>query len=189
LFGSASRVHATGRFLRRQLWAWPIIAAVLFGGAGWWVHQSVENAMREQRATDLNVMVDASVTALRVWMGEQRINAELFAADEQLRPLVAELLSMADGTPKAERQLVQAKAQELLRMRLKSRLQITGYVGYFVVSPDGVVVAADQDPPIGKVLAGYRKQFFDQVITGKTAVSKPFRSQLLLADEKGEVRA
>ena len=51
--------------------------------------------MRVQRRTDLNTMVDASVTALQVWMGEQRINAELFAEDEQLRPLVAELLSVA----------------------------------------------------------------------------------------------
>ena len=51
LFDSASKLQATGRFLRRQVWAWPIIAAVLFGGAGWWINQSVENAMREQRAS------------------------------------------------------------------------------------------------------------------------------------------
>src|SRR5262245_3801339 len=74
-FGNASAVQATGRFLRQQLWAWPIVAAVVFGGAGFLVHRSVEEAMRQQRATDLNVMVDASVTALRVWMGEQKVNA------------------------------------------------------------------------------------------------------------------
>ena len=145
--------------------------------------------MREQRAADLNVMADASVTAVHVWMGEQRINAQLFAEDEQLRPLVAELLNIADGTPKSERQLVQAKAQELFRQRLKRRIEICGYAGYLVVAPDGVVLAADQDAPVGKVLSGYRKLVFDEVIGGKTTVSKPFRSSLLLADEKGEVRA
>src|SRR4051812_26046130 len=77
--GGLSRVQATGRFLRQQLWAWPIITAVLFGGAGLWVHHAVEGAMREQRATDLNAIVDASVAALRVWTGEQRINVQLFA--------------------------------------------------------------------------------------------------------------
>ncbi len=189
LFASASTLQATGRFLRQQLWAWPIIAAVLFGGAGWSVHHAVEDAMREQRATDLNVMVDASVTALRTWMGEQQVNVQLFTDDEQLRPLVAELLGKADGTPTAERQLVQAPAQELLRQRLNSRLGRSGYVGYFIVAPDGVVLAADQDPPVGKQLVGYRKEFFDQVIAGSTAVSRPYRSPLLLADDQGQLRA
>ena len=188
-FGTSTSLQATGRFLRRQLWAWPIIAAVLFGGAGWWVNHSMEDAMRQQRATDLNTMVDASVTALRTWMGEQRINVQLFAEDEQLRPLVLELLRMADGGPTAERQLVQAKAQELLRARLKRRLQLSGYVGYFVVSPRGIVLAADQDISVGNALTGYRKEMFDQAIAGQTLVSKPFRSSLLLTDEKGELRA
>ena len=69
-------------FLRRQLWAWPIVAAILFGGAGFFVHRSVDNAMRDQRAIDLNTMVDASAKPSRVWMGEQRINVQLFAEDE-----------------------------------------------------------------------------------------------------------
>src|SRR5262245_54389725 len=111
IFASSGSLQATSRFLRRQLWAWPVIAAVLLGGAGWWVYHSVENAMREQRAVDLNATVDASATALRVWMGEQRINVQLFAEDPRVRPLVSELIPLADGTPAAERRLVQAKAQ------------------------------------------------------------------------------
>ena len=189
LFDSASRLKATAQFLRRQLWAWPILAAVLFGGAGWWVHHSVENAMREQRAADLNVMVDASVSALRVWMGEQCINAQLFADDEQLRPMVTELLDIAEKNAKPERELVQAKAQESLRQRLKHRIELCGYVGYLVVASNGVVLAADQDAPVGKTLSAIRKQTFDQAIAGKTTVSRPFRSTLLLADETGELRA
>ena len=187
-FGTSTSLLVTGRFLRRQLWAWPIIAAVLVGGAGWWVSHSVEDAMRQQRATDLGTMVDASVTALRTWMGEQRINVQLFADDEQLRPLVLELLRLAAGSPTAERNLVHAHAQEALRARLKHRLQLSGYVGFFVVSPRGIVLAADQDSPVGKALPGYRKAIFDQAIAGQTLVSKPFRSTLLLTDEKGELR-
>jgi eukaryotic-like serine/threonine-protein kinase len=188
-FGGLSTLQTTGRFLRRQLWAWPIIAAVVIGTAAWWVSHSIEDAMRQQRAADLNAMVDASVTGLRTWMGEQQINVQLFAEDEQLRPLVTDLLRMAAGDPVAERQLVQAKAQESLRARLRRRLEISGYSGYFVVSPKGVVLASDQDQPVGKMLTGYRKEIFDKAIDGGTLVSKPFRSPILLADEKGELRA
>jgi serine/threonine protein kinase len=146
--------------------------------------------MREQRAADLNAMVDASATALRTWMDEQRINVQLFAEDEELRPMVLELLKLADGTPGLERRLVQAKAQEGLRNRLKRRLQLDNYVGFFVVSPGGIVLAADQDPPVGKaLLAGYRTEIFKRALAGESLVSKPYRSPLLLADEKGELRA
>lgn len=185
LFGGTSTVQATGRFLRRQLWAWPIIAAVVLGGAGWWVHQSVENALRDQRAIDLNTMVDASANALRVWMDEQQVNVRLIAGDKELAPLVSELLKVRND----ERQLVQSPAQASLRSQLRPKMNLGGYVGYFVVAPDGIVVAADQDAPVGKTLAGYRKEIFDPALVGKTTVSKPFRSPLLLTDENGELRA
>jgi hypothetical protein len=192
--GSRSLLHsaqlrATGRFLQRQLRVWPIFALLLFGGIGWWVYQSVEAALREQRETDLNAMVDTSVVALRVWMGEQRINVDLLAEDEQLRPMVQELLRIAGHPSFEERQLVHAKAQEALRVRLTGRLKRAGYVGFFVVSPGGVVLAADQDAPIGKKLSGYRKEVFDRANRGQTVVSRPFRSPLLLVDARGDLCA
>jgi hypothetical protein len=187
--GSISGLQVVGRYLRKHLWVWPIVAAIVFGGAGWWVHQEVEEAMRRQRATDLNVMVDASVSALRVWMGEQQINVQLVATDETLHRLAEELLPLADGAPHADRRLLQAPAQEALRARIKPSLQLmSGYVGYLVVSPNGTVLAADQDAPVGKALTGYRKEIFAQAFAGKTVISKPFSSTLLLPNEKGELR-
>ncbi|HMF18430.1 MAG TPA: cache domain-containing protein, partial [Gemmataceae bacterium] len=189
LFGSMSKIQATGRFLRKQLWAWPIVAAVLLGGVGWFVYHSVEHAMHEQRISDLNAMVDASATAVRVWMGEQKVNVQLIAQDEHLRPLVTELLRLADGKPTAERQLIQAKAQEELRARLMPKVRLSGYVGYMVMSPLGTVLAADEDQPVGKTLGDYRKKAFDHAMAGETLVTKPYRSPLLLRDENGDLRA
>jgi serine/threonine protein kinase len=189
LLGSMSAVRASGRFLRKQLWAWPIVAALVLGGAGLWVHHSVENAMREQRANDLNAMVDASVSAVRVWMAEQKINVQFFAEDETVRALVAELLPLADGSADVERKLMQTKTQESLRDRLKGKLRLSGYFGYFVVSPAGIVLASDQQLAIGKALTGYRKEAFERGASGRTLVTKPFLSPLLLDDENGELRA
>ncbi len=187
--GGSPMFLAAGRFLHQQLWAWPVISIILFGGTGLWVNQSIENALREQRIADLTAMVDASVSALEIWMDEQRINAQLFAADDRLREPVLELLRLADGTDESERKLIQSDAQDNLRRRLMPQLKLDGYVGYFLVSPEGVVLAADQEPPIGKPLVGYRRQIFDDALTFESTVSKPFPSPLLLHDEKGELRA
>lgn len=183
--GTSTGVRATCRFLRRQLWAWPAIAAVLLGGVGWAVHRAVEDAMREQRTADLNGIADATVNAVRTWAGEQLNNVELIATDEPTQQPAAELAPLADGNPVAERKPV----QDALRARLRKRPETAGYVGCLVVTPDGVVAAADQDPPVGKVLAGYRREVFDRAIRGERLVSRPFRSPLLLADHTGAVRA
>ncbi|HWA99875.1 MAG TPA: serine/threonine protein kinase [Pirellulales bacterium] len=188
IVGGSSRIKATGRFLRRQLWLWPILAALLLGGTGYGVHWWVEDAVRSQRAADLNAIVDATATAVRVWMAEQRTTAQLLADDEQLRPAISELLAIG-SRDEAERALLQAEAQQALRGRLKSKLRISGYVGYFVVSPGGMVLAADHDAPVGKSLEGYRREIFDHAMAGETLVSKPFQSPLLLADEGGALRA
>jgi hypothetical protein len=188
IFG-VSTVQVTGRFLRRQLWAWPIIAAVICGGAGWMVHRSVENAMRDQRVNDLNAMVDASAKAITVWMGEQRVNVSLLGEDEQLYPLVVELGKLDDGAPDVERRLLQAKAQDALRARLKKKVELCGYIGFIMVAPNGRVLASDQDMAVGKMLPENRKEMCAGALAGGTSVSKPYRSPMLLTDEKGELRA
>jgi hypothetical protein len=189
LLGHSANLAATGRFLRRRLWVWPIIAAVLLAAAGWWVSRAVEGAMRQQRVNELTTILDADVTAVRVWIREEEYDAQLIARDEQLGPLVQELLSLADGGPGAERQLIQSKAQAAIRSRLKGQLELIGCPGFGVVAPTGVVVAADEDMAVGRVLTGYRKEFIDRVLGGRPAVSRPFRSTLLLPDENGEPRA
>jgi hypothetical protein len=188
LLGSAASLQFTARFLRRQLWAWPIIAAVLFGCAGWWVSASVDSAMAKQRESALSTILKAEVTSLNVWMGEQQVNVELTAADERLRPLVAALLD-ASATPNPGRALLQAPAQEAIRARLKDPIRLCGYYGFFLVSPGGVVLASDRDEPVGIAVGDDRQRFFAKILAGQSAVSKPYRSTLLLADEKGELRA
>jgi len=187
--GGSTGLKATGRLLRQQLWLWPILAALFLAVVGYWIGDTVNQSLRAQRDDDLNTTVDSVVTALRIWMHDQQATARLIAQDEQLRAPLAELLAIDPADPNYERLLLQSPAQAALRSRLLQRSAGPGFVGYFVVAPSGVVIAADQDLPVGKALEGYRGEFFARVLTGKTAVSLPYRSPLLLADEHGVMRA
>ncbi|HEY2838048.1 MAG TPA: serine/threonine protein kinase [Pirellulales bacterium] len=175
--------------MRKQLWVWPILAVILLSIVGWWVSRSVETAMRERRIADMQTILQADVAAVKVWIAEQAVDAELIAGDEKLAEIVAPLLKIADGDGNLGRQLMLAPEQDALRQRLTARLKHYGYTGYFVVSPDCLVVAADIDNPLGTPLGGYRKEYFDRVNAGKTEVSKPYSSTILLPDEHGELRA
>ncbi|MCE9548206.1 MAG: serine/threonine protein kinase [Planctomycetia bacterium] len=194
LLGGSTTMQATGRFLRRQLWVWPIVAAALLGTAGWWVSRSVENAMRQQRLDELNTILEADIAALRVWVTHQQANAEMAARDDGLLPMIRDLTEIAtsqgtEGQADVEQRLLTAPAQAAMRSRMQRWLKPGGYVGFSVVGPDGLVLSSDANALVGKSRSGYRKEFFDRVLTGQAAVSKPFRSTLLLHDEKGESKA
>ena len=120
--------------LRKQLWVWPILAALLLGVVGRWISRSVETAMRERRVAELNTVLNADVAALRVWMTEQAIDAEFMAEDERILPAVNQLLEAAADNADPERALLfsagqsraalsaRAAAEPLRLCRILSRL-------------------------------------------------------------------
>jgi hypothetical protein len=182
----AGSLHATGSFLRKQLWVWPVIAAAVLAGVGWWVHGSVEGAMRRQMEDSLTTTLNADVTALRTWMKEQEANARILAASEPILPRTRELLAL-EG--KGQSALTRSRAQAELRDYIGPRLKIFGYLDFFVVSPTPRVLACGQDPPVGMVLDRYRAEFVRDVLRRGASVSRPYQSPLLLADEQGRLRA
>src|SRR5262249_4911266 len=91
--GFSHSLGATRSVLRRQLWIWPVIAALLLGGVGWLVHRSVESAMRENLAGELTTILNADVEALGQWIKDQKAIARSLARLPELRPAVRELLT------------------------------------------------------------------------------------------------
>src|SRR5262249_35273090 len=71
----------TSLLMRKQLWIWPVLAAVILGICGWLVSRSVEDALRERRIAALTTILDADVAALQIWIAEQIKDAELIAHD------------------------------------------------------------------------------------------------------------
>lgn len=181
--------QSTASFLRRHLYTGPALMAVVLGIVAWWVQGAVEEVMRRQTANELQTVLNGNVTALEVWMHEQEANAQSLASAEGLRAPVRELLAIAQANKGKESALIQSEALARLRAQLMPRVKIFGYRDFFIVAPDGVVVASASDAPIGKDLRGYRGEFFERVRFGQPSVSKPYRTPLLLPDASGELRA
>jgi eukaryotic-like serine/threonine-protein kinase len=185
-FGRHSRsFQVTGTFLRRQLWLWPLIGAVVLVGVAWWVNSAVETVMRKQVASELVAIRDADVTALRVWMKQQQADAKVLAMSDRIRPAVTELIAHANS----DAALRESPRQAELRAFLVPRMKFFGFTDFFVFSPSRKVIASSQDATIGAVLTGYRGDLIAKALATGSLISRPFRSPFLYPDEKGELRA
>lgn len=78
-------LRGTSVVLKRNLWAWPILTALVLGLLGWWVNGTVERKAREQLAAHVTTLLNADVTALRIWLKDQEGNAQLIATMEPLQ--------------------------------------------------------------------------------------------------------
>jgi eukaryotic-like serine/threonine-protein kinase len=170
------------------LWAWPVIAAVVIGGAGWWVNTSIESALREQRAATMTTILKADVEALRTWVGREEQTAGQLAENPDFVRAVEAVLAADAVNPSAPGRPSDPVVIGRLREWLAPRLTASGYKGFFLVSPAGRVVAADEDQPQGIALTEYRKEFFLRVLGGQRAVSKPYRALIWMKDDKGSMR-
>lgn len=185
---SSAALDATAKFLRRQLWAWPAIAAVLIGGAGYWVNASIESALREQRAATMTTILKADVEALKEWVRKEEQSAGQLAEHPELGQAARELLAASETRRAEPGRQTAPEAVTKLRRWLAPRLAANGYQGFFLVNSDGLVVASDDDQSQGVQLTDYRREFFEKVMGGRRAVSKPLRARIWLRDAKGELR-
>src|SRR5262245_43012065 len=86
----------TALFLQRQLWIWPLIAAVALGVIAVWVRVRVDNAIQAQLASELEIVLKADVEGLKIWLESQCSNASAAARSDDVERLVGELITVAD---------------------------------------------------------------------------------------------
>src|SRR5262249_55467858 len=121
--GPSGSLGATRTVLGRQRWLWPVLAAILLGVLGWWVHRSVERSMRQALADQLTTILNADVQALRTWTRDQEAIARSLARLPSLRPPVRELLALAARPDAKGGALLQSRAQADLRALLEPFLE------------------------------------------------------------------
>jgi hypothetical protein len=179
----------TNLFLQKNLWIWPLLAAVLLAGIAYWLRAHVEQSMKASLADQLQVILAADVAALKQWLASQRSNVETAAASDTNADLAHKLIALAqreDTSP-----LVLAQSAELAAMKasLKPWMDAHGYIDFVVTNRQPRIVGAGQTDLIGKENLSRYREFLDAALAGEATVSRPFPSLVLLTDEKGELRA
>ncbi|OAI47594.1 hypothetical protein AYO44_01575 [Planctomycetaceae bacterium SCGC AG-212-F19] len=184
----ASSLQFAHRFLRQQLWVWPILAAVLLGGVGWWVNRSVERAMQDTVKGDLTTVLNADVAALRVWLHEQTINTTVLAESPAVVPLARDLIALADQSGTTRAALLENATGAQLRATVQPTLKLFGYQDFMVITPKLRIASAGNDALIGEPVVEDRRELFQKVMHGQASITRPIRSVYPLLDPQGRPR-
>lgn len=180
----------TNVLLLKQLWIWPIIAGVLLGAIGLVMRNAVEKTLQEDLRADLQAILETDVTALRVWLKSQEQVAAGVARDVQLREQVRALIRLAEQ-PESSKNVLTASAElPRLRAELEPVLEGHGMNGFIVLNRERKVIACERDDAVGLTTTDEEsKATVESVLAGKTGVSRPLKSRIILPDRHGQMRA
>ena len=176
--------------LRRHLWLWPLLAALMLAVAGLWIRQSVERAAKDELAKSLQTVLKADVAALAIWMENHVSHVRTLADGGPLRRVAGQLAQVGlTITPDDRGQLVESDLHDELRQLLRAELAGRKYVGFVLLAKDGLILSSDHRELVGTATPDRYAALVQRAIDSGTMVSHPFPSTVLLRDENREFRA
>lgn len=179
-------VSATSLFLRTQLWVWPLIAAALIAGLGFWLKATVGTTMKAQMTDELQVLLNADVAALRILYRAHEAVTTIAANDPDVRRLVGGLVARGD---QEAADLLRAPELAQLRSVFKPWLSHYEYHGFRIIDRNGRIIAAWRDLKIGGDVGREEAEVLPLVFSGKATISRPRPSVVPLTDTDGKERA
>lgn len=178
------------RWLRRTVWTWPIIAALLHVALGWFLRDVVEARMKDDLADKLQALVDADVAALQLWMKSQETAARGIAVNPNVLRLSEKLLALGAKPTVTPLELLQAPELPELRQELEPVLAVHHSNGFVIVNTELLVVASKVNEVIGlDVSADEQTYLMTKVLAGESVVSAPRKSRAMLLDNDGQRRS
>jgi len=159
---------------RFRFWFIPLIVLLLLA-TGWWMRSALAQSVKARTAEELRAILGANVTALELWMKDQRAYASVLAGSEQVRGPVRVLEDLWRRSPDQEDGLIASPEGDALNDYLLPLTERQDFDGFAVVVPDGTIIASGQDNWIGARISPERVAILARTLAGEALVSHPFR--------------
>jgi serine/threonine protein kinase len=190
-------VTRAGLLLKKQLWIWPIVAVVLLAIIGRVVGTSIHDTMEGSLRSELETLLTVERAMLEKWLHVQEAGVKSLADQRTVRRLVAELVggaglpsadAPAGATQAANKSVVPAEQIARLSAELEPGMASHHFVGYVLVDKQMRVAASNEEALIGETAVQY-ESFLHKAFEGRTTVSVPYPSTVLLKDARGRLRS
>ena len=180
-------LSAARLFLRKQLWIWPLLAAVMLFAVGYWLRHAVDRSLKESLESQLRVVLDADVAALMQWFRTQETNVAAAAKDDDVRAAAQALIEFSDGQESALA-IAQSEPLKHLKSALEPWLGLGDYEDFIIVDSKERIIGSPREELVGKRKVAEYDTFLSQALAGEVLVSRPFRSVVMMPDDHGRLR-
>ncbi len=158
----------------RRIIIFSMIAVVLFAAIGFWTNHAIKLSLEESYTTYLQTLLDADITALTIWMENEKRHVRSWADEPNLREQVRVLIEMGRNAPLAPEKLMTSQALVELQDTLKSVVKDKDYQGFAIVDRSGFILASTKESPyLGKYISSEFMQILEQVFQGKVILERP----------------
>jgi tRNA A-37 threonylcarbamoyl transferase component Bud32 len=172
----------------RRIIIFSMIAAVLLAAIGFWTHHAIKLSLEESYTTYLQTLLDADITALTIWMENEKRHVRSWADEPNLREHVRVLVKMGRNAPLAADKLMTSQALVELQDALKSVVKDKDYQGFAIVDRSGFILASTKESPyLGKNISSEFMQILEQVFQGKVIMERPHLQANLIPNLKARL--
>jgi hypothetical protein len=162
----------------KHIWLVPLFLALLVGGAGWWADRQLRRTIQQELRADLQSNLDANVTALEIWMENQKRIAAVLAEEPRFKTVALELFERSASGITNRTAFAEVSRQMIARERLAERLRTLGYGMAQLVSTNLTIIAdtgfgrGRQGGPVFEELQSKYQELF---ASGEPILITPFR--------------
>ncbi len=155
---------------------------------GLWVRGEVEESQKDDLRGDLTSILNADVEALDIWMKAQRSNVTTAAEAILIGKLSRSLLELGSNPETTPMELVHSPIHAELRQALAPWIKTHGYDGFLIADKSQKIVGSLHEVLVGKTIESYAG-FVGRALEGRSTVSHPIPSVVLVPDASGQLRA
>ena len=160
------------------------IALVAVIVASWFVINYLENNTRKDIASKLRSDLASTSQGMSDWINDLVSVVKIWSTSDELTDLTAKLIEVKDD----REALLSSSYLKRLREIYNRSYRSMGYLGFFLITPDGVSIASSRDSNVGTVnLMIRRNEFFNKVFSGKPGFTLPMISDVPLPDKNGNL--
>ena len=157
---------------------------ILVGLLSWWSLAQIEEQTRHDLEGMLSTVLHTTQEALHIWSREREADLAAWADSPRLQQMAQSLLQSGWTTREA---LLASPELTELRSLFREVLDRQGYLGFALISPDHLTLAATEDSLVGSIhLLAKNGNYLERVFDGETLVSLPMVAEVLLPNPFGE---
>ncbi len=161
---------------------------LLLAGIGWFGYQNVLKELKQNLGTQLETTLSANVESLKIWIEDKKTDAEILAAQPEIREKILSLVALSKTNDMPAEALKQTPELIWLQRHLGAACEKYGFIGFVVLDSTGYQVGSLLEEPVGKRQLIEKSDFFYRSLQGDTVLSHPFPGEVPLPDKNGKWR-